>query len=73
MPWNPDKLDQRIGRIRRGGSSHKKVKVINLRTRNTIDDSVWEALQSKQNLFKHLVENTAEQSQALKDAMYGKQ
>jgi SNF2 family DNA or RNA helicase len=70
LPWNPDVLTQRNGRIQRGGSAYKTVKVINLLAQQGIDKSVWEAIVNKQNLFNYFVENTAEQSQALKDAMY---
>jgi SNF2 family DNA or RNA helicase len=69
LPWNPDILTQRNGRIQRGGSTYKTVKVINLMANEGIDSAVWEAIQNKQNLFNYFVENTEEQSQALKEAM----
>lgn len=72
LPWNPDKVTQRNGRIQRGGSQFKSVTVFDLHTEGAIDDAIVEALKNKQDLFNYMVENTAEQSQALKDVMYKK-
>lgn len=39
LPWNPSRLTQRIGRLYRYGQ-HKKVVVINLHARDTIDNEI---------------------------------
>ncbi len=49
-PWNPARLEQRIGRVHRLGQSHP-VQVIHLLTRDTIEMRVWETLKLKQSLF----------------------
>jgi SNF2 family DNA or RNA helicase len=69
LPWNPDVWDQRKGRIRRGGSTYEKVKVINLMADDSIDQAIYEGLLNKLNLFNYFVENTEERSRALKEAM----
>jgi SNF2 family DNA or RNA helicase len=69
LPWNPDVWDQRKGRIRRGGSTYEKVKVINLMADDSIDQAIYEGLLNKLNLFNYFVENTEERSKALKEAM----
>lgn len=71
LPWNSDVYEQRKGRIQRGGSKHTSVKIINLFARNGIDPVVWEAIRNKQELFNYMVENTEEQSQALRDIAGG--
>ncbi|MEA3445336.1 MAG: DEAD/DEAH box helicase [Bacteroidota bacterium] len=52
LPWNPAKKNQRIGRIDRLGQLKKKLTVINLITRNSIEISIAAGLLLKQNLFE---------------------
>lgn len=52
LPWNPAKKNQRIGRIDRIGQLKKKLTVINLITRNSIEMSIAAGLMLKQNLFE---------------------
>lgn len=40
LPWNPMVVEQRIGRIQRLGSQHAGVEVINLCTRDTVEERV---------------------------------
>lgn len=54
IPWNPAKLNQRIGRIHRQGSDKIKT-VINLLCED-IDEHVYEVVKSKQDLFDTVVE-----------------
>ncbi len=49
-PWNPARLEQRIGRVHRLGQSHP-VHVVHLLTKNTIEERVWETLKLKKSLF----------------------
>ena len=46
LPWNPAKLEQRIGRLDRIGQEHN-VLVINLLTQGTVEQRVREVLESK--------------------------
>lgn len=52
IPWNPAKLNQRIGRIHRQGSNNPKT-VINLLSED-IDERVYKVLEEKQNLLIRL-------------------
>jgi superfamily II DNA or RNA helicase len=52
-PWNPARLEQRVGRVHRFGQTHP-VQVIHLLTENSIEERVWETLRLKQALFTGL-------------------
>jgi hypothetical protein len=49
-PWNPARLEQRIGRVHRLGQS-RTVHVIHTLTSGSIEERVWETLQLKKSLF----------------------
>ena len=49
-PWNPARLEQRIGRVHRLGQSHS-VHVVHLLTEGSIEERVWETLKVKKSLF----------------------
>ena len=49
-PWNPARLDQRIGRVHRLGQS-RPVHVIHMLTEKSIEERVWETLRLKKSLF----------------------
>jgi superfamily II DNA or RNA helicase len=49
-PWNPARLEQRIGRVHRLGQT-RPVSVIHLLTRGSIEERVWETLKLKKSLF----------------------
>lgn len=49
-PWNPARLEQRIGRVHRLGQAHP-VHVVHLLTKDSIEERVWETLQLKKSLF----------------------
>ncbi|MBI1182903.1 hypothetical protein GC194_01435 [bacterium] len=55
LPWNPAKKNQRIGRIDRLGQTNKKLTVLNLITRNSIEMSIASGLALKQNLFDNVL------------------
>ena len=57
IPWNPARLNQRVGRIHRQGSDNSKT-VINLLSED-IDEKVYKVLEEKQNLFDQVVEGKA--------------
>ena len=52
-PWNPARLEQRVGRVHRFGQTHP-VQVIHLLTENSIEERVWETLRLKKALFTGL-------------------
>lgn len=51
LPWNPAKKNQRIGRIDRLGQKNNHLTVINLITRNSIEQQIASGLLVKQSLF----------------------
>ena len=55
MPWNPMKVEQRIGRIDRMGQKHDKVRIVNLHYENTVETDVYVALRERINLFETFV------------------
>jgi len=52
-PWNPARLEQRVGRVHRFGQT-QPVQVIHLLTENSIEERVWETLRLKRALFTGL-------------------
>jgi SNF2 family DNA or RNA helicase len=52
LPWNPAKKNQRIGRIDRLGQQSGHLTVINLITKNSIEERIAEGLLLKQDLFE---------------------
>lgn len=47
LPWNPSRLEQRIGRIRRFGQVRDRVDMLNLVYKDTNDEKVYEALSKR--------------------------
>ncbi len=60
LPWNPAKLNQRIGRVSRIGQKSAKIDVINLLTRNSIEERVYATIGLKQELFDAVLEGEGE-------------
>jgi SNF2 family DNA or RNA helicase len=54
LPWNPMRLEQRIGRVHRLGQEHP-VRVINLVSRGTLEAYVLEILERKIRMFELVV------------------
>ncbi|MCK8823468.1 DEAD/DEAH box helicase [Fuchsiella alkaliacetigena] len=54
LPWNPMKLEQRIGRVHRLGQD-KEVQIYNFITRETVEERVLELLVQKIDLFESVV------------------
>jgi len=52
LPWNPMKVEQRIGRIDRLGQESKKIFIWNLFYENTIDDRIFNRLYERLNIFE---------------------
>lgn len=54
LPWNPMKIEQRIGRIHRFGQK-QDVHIYNLSTQNTIEDHMLRLLYDKIALFENVI------------------
>lgn len=54
LPWNPMRLEQRIGRIHRLGQENN-VQIFNLSTSNTIEAHIVELLQEKIRMFESVI------------------
>ncbi len=52
LPWNPAKIEQRIGRIDRIGQNEPKILIWNLVYANTLDDRVLERLFERLDIFR---------------------
>ena len=59
-PWNPARLEQRIGRVHRMGQTDP-VQVIHMITEGSIEERVWETMRLKQALFSGLFDSTADE------------
>ena len=47
LPWNPTRLEQRIGRIKRFGQARDKVDMLNLVNEQTVDEKVYDRLSER--------------------------
>ncbi len=54
LPWNPMKLEQRIGRVHRLGQEHD-VHIYNLAIENTIEENILALLHTKIDVFEKVV------------------
>ena len=54
LPWNPMRLEQRIGRIHRIGQTHD-VRIINLAAQGTLEAYVLKVLQEKISMFQLVI------------------
>lgn len=55
MPWNPMRVEQRIGRIDRLGQRHEVVRIVNLHYKDTVEADVYMALRKRIGLFEAVV------------------
>lgn len=55
LPWNPSKVEQRIGRIDRIGQKLEWVKIVNLFLADSVDERVYRTLRERCGLFEHFV------------------
>jgi hypothetical protein len=54
LPWNPMRIEQRIGRIHRIGQQHE-TEILNLCARGSVEDHLLEILDKKINLFELVI------------------
>ncbi len=54
IPWNPMRIEQRVGRIHRVGQT-RDVRIYNLSARGTVEDYLLEVLDQKLNMFELVI------------------
>ncbi len=54
LPWNPQRIEQRVGRIHRVGQD-KKVEIFNLSAQGTIEEYLLDILDRKLNMFELVI------------------
>ncbi|MFO8083676.1 MAG: DEAD/DEAH box helicase [Desulfobacterales bacterium] len=52
LPWNPARMNQRIGRVNRIGQKSGCINVVNFITKNSIEEKILTGIQLKSDLFK---------------------
>jgi len=55
LPWNPMRVEQRIGRLDRYGQRHEKILIYNFSMIGTIDDEILRRLYSRINIFEKYI------------------
>ena len=55
LPWNPMRVEQRIGRIDRLGQQHPTIRIVNLYAEGTVETDVYRALRDRFDLFEQVV------------------
>lgn len=56
LPWNPARLNQRVGRVNRIGQKSRCVNVVNLIAKDSIEEKILAGIQLKTDLFKGVFE-----------------
>ena len=56
LPWNPAKLNQRIGRVSRIGQKSQCINVVNFICKGTVEEKIFASIQLKTELFKGVFE-----------------
>jgi SNF2 family DNA or RNA helicase len=55
LPWNPMRVEQRIGRLDRLGQKAERISIINLAVENTIEDRILMRLYERINVFRESI------------------
>jgi hypothetical protein len=55
MPWNPMRVEQRIGRIDRLGQRYPNIRIVNLHYADTVEADVYRALRLRIGLFENVI------------------
>lgn len=57
--YNPQRMKQVVGRLRRLGSPHKSIVYFNLMMEDSIEEKMWELLMDRANLFDEIFDTTS--------------
>jgi superfamily II DNA or RNA helicase len=60
LPWNPMRIEQRIGRIDRYGQPSETIAIVNIVTPGTVDADIYERCLSRIGVFRHAVGGSEE-------------
>jgi superfamily II DNA or RNA helicase len=60
LPWNPARMNQRIGRVNRIGQKSRCINVVNLITKNSIEEKILTGIQLKTQLFDGVFDGTTD-------------
>ena len=60
LPWNPMRIEQRIGRIDRYGQQSESIAIVNLVTPGTVDADIYERCLMRIGIFHHAVGGSEE-------------
>lgn len=60
LPWNPMRIEQRIGRIDRYGQNSETVSIVNLVTPGTVDADIYQRCLVRIGVFEHAVGGSEE-------------
>ncbi len=55
MPWNPMRVEQRIGRIDRLGQRNAAIRIVNMHYEDTVETDIYRALRERIGLFQAVV------------------
>jgi superfamily II DNA or RNA helicase len=61
LPWNPAKLNQRIGRVHRLGQESSCINVVNLVMKDSLEEKILAGIALKQELFDGVFDGTADE------------
>jgi ATP-dependent helicase HepA len=60
LPWNPMRIEQRIGRIDRYGQNSKAIAIVNFLTPGTVDADIYQRCLARIGVFQHAIGGTEE-------------
>ena len=60
LPWNPMRIEQRIGRIDRRGQKSEVVRIVNMITEGTVDAEIYHRCLKRINVFENSIGECAE-------------
>jgi len=55
LPWNPMRVEQRIGRLDRLGQKAERISIVNFSLQNTIEERILERLYDRINIFRESI------------------
>jgi superfamily II DNA or RNA helicase len=55
LPWNPSKVEQRIGRVDRIGQTLTEIRVVNFFLQDSVDQRVYEVLRNRCKMFEGFI------------------